>query len=68
VPDDAVIVIQAPRLEDGQLSYSVQTLEGTLPAQAGPIRLFIDPFGRPQSPVSVCGAPRREHRRDRRRF
>ena len=68
VPDDAVIVIQAPRLEGGQLSYSVQTLEGTLPAQAGPVTLFIDPFGRPLSPVSVCGVRRRERRRDRRRF
>ena len=68
VPEDAVIVIQMPRLENGQLSYSIQTLEGTLPAQAGPVTLFIDPFGRPLSPVSVCGVRRRERRRDRRRF
>ena len=68
VPEDAVIVIQVPRLENGQLSYSIQTLEGTLPAQAGPVTLFIDPFGRPLSPVSVCGVRRRERRRDRRRF
>src|SRR5262249_28272945 len=44
VPEDAVIVIQKPRLQDGQLSYSIQTLEGTPPAQAGPVTLFIDPF------------------------
>ena len=68
VPEDAVIVIQVPRLENGQLSYSIQTLEGTLPAHAGPVTLFIDPFGRPLSPVSVCGVRRRERRRDRRRF
>ena len=68
VPEDAVIVIKVPRLDDGQLSYSIQTLEGTVPAQAGPVTLFIDPFGRPLSPVSVCGVRRRERRRDRRRF
>jgi hypothetical protein len=68
VPSDTVIVIRMPRLENGQLSYSVQTLEGILPAQAGPVTLFIDPFGRPLSPLSVCGVRRRERRRDRRRF
>jgi hypothetical protein len=68
VPEDAVIVIQDPHLEDGQLSYSIETLEGAVPALAGPVTLFIDPFGRPLSPVSVGGMRRRERRRDRRRF
>jgi hypothetical protein len=68
VPEDAVVVIEQPRLEDGRLSYSIETLEGTLPTQAGPVTLFIDPFGRPLSPVSVCGVRRRERRRERRRF
>ena len=68
VPEDAVIVIREPRLDGGQLSYSIETLEGALPARAGPVTLFIDPFGRPLSPVSVCGVRRRERRRDRRRF
>ena len=67
-PEDAVVVIQQPRLRDGQLSYSIQTLEGTVPPQTGPVTLFIDPFGRPLSPVSVCGVRRREVRRERRRF
>ncbi len=64
-PEDAVVVIQQPRLENGQLSYSIKTLEGTVPTQAGPVTLFIDPFGRPLSPVSVCGVRRRERRRAR---
>ena len=68
VPEDAVVVIREPRLEDGRLSYSIEALEGAVPAQAGPVTLFIDPFGRPLSPVSVCGVRRRERRRDRRRF
>ncbi len=66
-PEDAVVVIQRPRLENGQLSYSIETLEGTVPTRTGPVTLFIDPFGRPLSPVSVCGVRRRERRRDRRR-
>jgi hypothetical protein len=68
VPEDAVVVIRDPRLEDGSLSYSIESLDGTVPRQAGPVTLFIDPFGRPLSPVSVCGVRRRETRRDRRRF
>jgi hypothetical protein len=66
-PEDAVVVIKRPRLQDGDLSYSIETLEGAVPTQTGPVTLFIDPFGRPLSPVSVCGVRRRERRRDRRR-
>ena len=65
-PEDAVVVIKQPRLENGQLSYSIETLDGTVPTHTGPVTLFIDPFGRPLSPVSVCGVRRRERRRDRR--
>ena len=65
-PTDAVIVIKKPTLDNEQLSYSIDVLDGTVPTQAGPVTLFIDPFGRPLSPVSVCGVRRRERRRDRR--
>ena len=65
-PEDAVVVIREPRASDGELSYSIEVLDGTVPATAGPVTLFIDPFGRPLSPVSVCGMRRRERRRDRR--
>jgi len=68
VPGDAVVVIREPRLLDGQLSYAIKVLEGTVPATGGPVTLFIDPFGRPLSPVSVCGVRRRERRRMRRAF
>lgn len=68
VPDEVVVVIREPRLDGGELSYAVDVLEGTLPAEAGAVSLFIDPFGRPLSPVSVCGVRRRQRRRDRRRF
>jgi hypothetical protein len=68
VPEDVVVVIKQPRLEDGHLSYSIEALDGTVPTQTGPVTLFIDPFGRPLSPVSVCGVRRRQGRRMRRRF
>jgi hypothetical protein len=68
VPQDAVVVIKDPQLSDGELLYSIDVLDGTVPAESGPVTLFIDPFGRPLSPVSVCGVRRRERRRDRRRF
>ena len=67
-PDDAVVVLKEPNLAGADaLSYSIEVLEGTVPTQAGPVTLFIDPFGRPLSPVSVCGVRRRERRRMRRR-
>jgi len=68
VPEDAVVVLKQPNLDGaGELSYSIDVLEGTVPAKTGPVTLFIDPFGRPLSPVSVCGIRRRGRRRARRR-
>jgi len=68
VPDDVVVVLKEPNLDGGgELTYSIEVLEGTVPEYAGPVTLFIDPFGRPLSPVSVCGVRRRERRRVRRR-
>jgi hypothetical protein len=51
-PADAVIVLREPRLEQDALTYSVEILEGTLPARHGPCTLFIDVFGRPLAPVA----------------
>ena len=68
-PDDAVVVLKEPNLDGaGGLSYSIEVLEGPVPTHAGPVTLFIDPFGRPLSPISVCGVRRRERRRMRRRM
>jgi hypothetical protein len=66
-PQDAVVVLRAPVLEDGELGYAIEVLEGAVPESTGPVSLFIDPFGRPLSPVSVCGVRRRGRRRGRRR-
>ena len=65
LPEDAVVVIQDPHLDGDALSYSIKLLDGTVPAATGPLALFIDPFGRPLSPVSAAGMHRRERRRMR---
>ena len=65
LPVDTVVVIQNPQLNADTLTYSVTVLEGSLPATTGPCALFIDPFGRPLSPVSVAGMHRRARRRAR---
>jgi hypothetical protein len=67
-PQDAVVVLRNPSFSVLGLSYDIEVLDGTVPGESGPVTLFIDPFGRPLSPVSVCGVRRRERRRDRRRF
>ena len=56
---DAVVVLREPRLDGDKLTYAVDVLEGTLPAESGPCSLFIDVFGRPLAPVSVAGSKRR---------
>jgi hypothetical protein len=67
-PDDAVVVLREPNLDGADdLVYSIELLDGAVPTHAGPATLFIDPFGRPLSPISVCGIRRRERRRMRRR-
>jgi hypothetical protein len=59
-PEDAVVVLREPLLEDAQLTYSVEILEGSLPPRWGPCALFIDVFGRPLVPVSGWRAQRRK--------
>ena len=68
VPEEVTMVIRDPQLTEDTLTYKVEVLDGTLPAKAGPCTLFIDPFGRPLSPVSAAGIHRRGRRRDRRRY
>jgi hypothetical protein len=57
-PDDVSVVLRAPRLEDGTLTYVVDALAGVLPASGGACSLFIDVFRRPLMPASV-GSRRR---------
>jgi len=65
LPEDAVVVIQDPQLDGDALTYAIKVLDGTVPAATGPCALFIDPLGRPLSPVSLAGMNRRARRRMR---
>ncbi|HYJ13138.1 MAG TPA: hypothetical protein VEW66_06085 [Thermomicrobiales bacterium] len=67
VPEEIVVTISNPVLDGDNLAYTVEVLDGVLPVRAGACSLFIDPFGRPLSPVSLAGMNRRDRRRDRRR-
>ena len=60
------MVLKDPELQGNTLTYTVEMLEGSLPAKGELCSVFIDPFGRPLSPVSAAGMHRRDRRRDRR--
>lgn len=62
-PEEVTMVLSNPRLNGNTLAYTIDVLDGKLPARAGSCSLFIDPIGRPLSPVSVAGVRRRERRR-----
>ena len=67
-PAEAIVILSDPAVTADGLQYHIQTLQGAPPVKAGPCVLFIDPLGRPLSPVSVAGVRRRDMRRERRRL
>jgi len=67
-PWNTVIEISDPKIAGSDLSYAAKVLEGSLPTAAAGCTLFIDPIGRPLSPVSQAGMNRRGRRRARRRY
>ncbi len=62
-PEDCVVVLSDPKLGAESIGYKYQLLEGSVPESSGACTLFIDPLGRPLSPVSVAGMRRRQRRR-----
>ncbi len=62
-PEECVVVLRNPRSDDESVTYSIDVLEGSVPDSSGSCTLFIDPLGRPLSPVSVAGMRRRDRRR-----
>jgi hypothetical protein len=55
-PENVVVVLRNPRLHGDALTYSVEILDGVLPAETGGCTLFIDVAGRPDGPLAVAGA------------
>ena len=64
-PEDAIVILKDPELESDSITYTVEMLEGSLPDKGELCSVFIDPFGRPLSPVSLAGMNRRRRRRMR---
>lgn len=62
-PQEIVVVLTEPRIEDGALVYNVSIVEGADAATGGACSLFIDIIGRPLTPVSYAGVARRTMRR-----
>jgi hypothetical protein len=58
-----VAVLKAPELKGSDLSYTVQVLQGDLPAKGAEVSVFIDVIGMPMTPVSYAGVARRSYRR-----
>jgi len=54
---------ERPVLKGKDLVFAVKVIEGELPAEGGPVVMFIDPIGRPLSPGSIAGVHRRHRRR-----
>ena len=67
MPQEVVVVLTSPRLDDGVLTYNVEVLEGDASAVGDASALFIDVIGRPLTPLSIAGGRRRVRRRTRRR-
>ena len=64
-PEDVIVVLKDPVLTSDSLTYTVDILEGRLPPKGELVSVFIDPFGRPLSPISLAGMNRRARRRGR---
>ena len=65
---DVVVVVGNPTMSDGDLTYSIEVLDGDLVPSSEPVNLFIDVIGRPLTPMSIAGVRRRGRRRGRRRM
>jgi hypothetical protein len=62
---DIVVTLKNPRLEGDNLIYTIDLLLEENDPVSGQCTVFIDPLGRPMSPLSVGGVHRRERRRVR---
>lgn len=58
-----VVVLHDPVLEGRTLAYTVDVIDGEMPAKGASASLFIDIIGMPLTPLSYAGARRRFYRR-----
>jgi hypothetical protein len=58
-----VVVLKDPALENGRLTYTIEVVDGDIPAQGSNVSVFIDIIGMPLTPISYAGVARRTYRR-----
>ncbi len=58
-----VVVLHDPVLADGNLTYTVEVIDGEMPDAGSEVSVFIDIVGMPLTPLSVAGVRRRDFRR-----
>lgn len=58
-----VVVLKEPVLEDNNLSYTIDIVEGSVPKSGNDVSVFIDIIGMPLTPISYAGVARRTYRR-----
>lgn len=58
-----VVVLRDPKLEGEDLHYTVEIVDGDMPAAGAEASLFIDVIGMPMTPLSYAGVARRSYRR-----
>ena len=63
VTEVIVTLYKRPVVNGDDMVFPVKVLEGKLPKEGGAVVMFIDPIGRPLSPMSIAGVHRRHHRR-----
>jgi len=61
------VVLKSPRMDEADLLYDVEVLDGASEAEGLATSVFIDVVGRPLTPGSVAGVARRTSRRTARR-
>src|SRR5262245_29113615 len=58
-----VVMLQAPKLKDDNLTYTVKVLQEDMPAKGADVSVFIDIIGMPLTPFSYTNVARRSYRR-----
>ncbi len=58
-----VVVLKDPVLEGDSLTYTIEVVDGDLPASGNNASVFIDIIGMPLTPVSYAGVARRSYAR-----
>ncbi len=58
-----VVVLKDPVLEGDRLTYTIEVVDGDIPANGNNVSVFIDIIGMPLTPVSYAGVARRSYRR-----